>query len=212
VDIVVPDIERYALEHTSPEAAHLAALAEETRAATTVPQMMVGPLEGAFLAMLVRILEPRLVLEVGTFTGYSALTMAAALPDGGRIITCEIDDDRAAIARRHIEASPWADRIEIRLGPAAETIAGLDGAFDFVFIDADKTSYLEYYEAVLPKLSERGLVAVDNVLWSGAVLDPGDDDSAGALVTFNEHVARDSRVECVMLTVRDGITLIRRRA
>jgi caffeoyl-CoA O-methyltransferase len=212
-NVVDEAIEEYARRHSSPEPAHLAALAEETRASTRAPQMMVGVLEGGFLAMLVHMLRPRLVLEIGTFTGYSALSMAAALPPGGRIVTCEIDDTHAAIARRHIAASSFADRIELRFGPAADAIAALDGPFDFVFVDADKTGYLGYYEAVLPKLSEHGVIAVDNVLWNRRVLEPpgGHDDDTRALVAFNEHVAGDERVECVMLTVRDGVTLIRRR-
>ena len=116
--------------------------------------------------------QARLVVEIGTFTGYSALSMAAALPAGGRIVTCDIDAETNAIARRHAAASPWGDRIEFRLGPALDTLATLDGPFDLVFIDADKTSYLAYYEAVLPKLADRGVIVVDNVIWSGRVLDP----------------------------------------
>jgi len=211
--IVDPAIERYAEAHTTPDRAELVQVADTTRAETTAPGMMVGQLEGRFLAMLVHMLQPRRVLEIGTFTGYSALSMAAALPPGGRIVTCEIDDTHAAIARRHIAASSFADRIELRFGPAADAIAALDGPFDFVFVDADKTGYLGYYEAVLPKLSEHGVIAVDNVLWNRRVLEPpgGHDDDTRALVAFNEHVAGDERVECVMLTVRDGVTLIRRR-
>ena len=153
------------------------------------------------------------MLEIGTFTGYSSLCMAAALPPGGRLITCEIDPERAASARRHFEASPWSNRIELRVGPALETLAALDGPFDVVFIDADKTNYRNYYEAVLPKLADRGVIAVDNVLWDGRVLDP-DDDSADtrAIAELNELVRDDPRVVAVMATVRDGVTLIRRRA
>ena len=210
VDAVIED---YARRHSSPEAPHLADVAEETRGATRAPEMMVGQLEGGFLAMLVHMLQPRLVLEIGTFTGYSALSMAAALPPEGRIITCEIDETHASIARRHIAASPFADRIDVRLGPAADTIASLDGPFDLVFIDADKTGYHGYYEAVLPKLADSGVIAVDNVLWNRLVLGPpdGQDDDTRALVAFNDHVVDDERVECVMLTVRDGVTLVRRR-
>lgn len=175
--------------------------------------MMVGAVEGRFLETLVAISRARRVLEIGMFTGYSALTMAAALPPDGRLVTCEINPDSAAIARRHIEASPYADRIEIRMGPALETLARLDGVFDFVFIDADKSNYRNYYEAVLPMLSHGGFIAVDNVIWSGRVVGPGADadDDTRAIAEFNDFVRNDPRVVCVMLTVRDGVTLIQRR-
>jgi caffeoyl-CoA O-methyltransferase len=173
---------------------------------------MVGTLEGRLLKALVAVLQPTTVLEIGTFTGYSALSMAEALPPEGRIITCDISEKHVALAREHIGTSPYADRIEIRVGPATETLATLDGPFDLVFIDADKPSYLDYYEAVLPKLSARGLVLADNVLWSGRVLDDGEDDeNTRAIRAFNDHVLADERVEVVMLTVRDGLSLIRRR-
>jgi caffeoyl-CoA O-methyltransferase len=210
--MVLPDeIERYAAEHTTPEPAHLAAVAEATRAATDAPGMMVGPVEGRFLEFLVRLSGARRVLEIGTFTGYSALSMAAALPPDGRLVTCEIDPERAALARRHFEASPFGHLIDLREGPALDTLATLDGPFDLVFIDADKTGYRDYYEAALARLSPTGLVAVDNVLWSGRVLDPAaDDDDTRAIRAFNDHVRSDSRVHCVLLTVRDGILLVRR--
>jgi caffeoyl-CoA O-methyltransferase len=210
-DIVAPEIERYAEAHTSPPAAYLEALAEETRSTLSMAGMMVGPVEGRVLEMLVSLASARRVLEIGTFTGYSALSMASGLPDGGHIVTCEIDARHAEIARRHIAASPFADRIEVRLGPALDTIRALDGPFDLVFIDADKPGYVGYYEAVLPKLAQRGVIVADNTLWSGAVADPSD---AGELTkevrAFNDHVANDPRVVCVQMTVRDGMTLIRR--
>jgi caffeoyl-CoA O-methyltransferase len=209
-DIVTPDVEQYAADHTSPEPPHLVALAEETRTGTAAPGMMTGKLEGRFLKMLVHLLQPEIVLEIGTFTGYSALSMAEALPPGGRIITCDVSEEHVAIARRHIDASPYADRIELRVGPALDTIAGLQGPFDFVFIDADKTNYRNYYDAVLPKLSDRGAIAIDNVLWSGEVLAPKDDNGR-AIAELNDFVAGDDRVDCVMVTVRDGVTLVRKR-
>lgn len=212
LDIVDPRVEQYAVEHTSAEPPWFTALAEETRAATSAPGMMVGTLEGRFLAALVAMLRPRSVLEIGTFTGYSALSMAEALPPDGRIVTCDISEEHVAIARKHIAASPYGDRIEIRVGPAIETIAGLPGPFDLVFIDADKTGYLAYYEATLPKLSPDGVIAVDNVLWSGRPLDSGEtDEDTVAIREFNDRLAADERVEVVMLTVRDGVSLVRRR-
>ncbi|MGH9184194.1 MAG: O-methyltransferase [Acidimicrobiales bacterium] len=209
--LVDPAIERYALEHTTSEPPHLAALAAETCAATALPERMVGPMEGRLLALLVGLARARLVVEIGTFTGYSALSMAAALPAGGRIVTCEVDPVHAEIARRHIGASPYRERVEVRVGPAGETLAELEGPFDLVFIDADKTGYQAYYEAVVPKLAPGGLVAVDNVLWGGGVVEPGDDAIAATMAAFNDHVRADPRVEVVVLTVRDGLSLIRRR-
>ncbi len=215
-DIVDPRIEEYAAAHSTPEPALFADLAAETRTSTSAPSMMVGTLEGRFLSFLVTMLRPQLVLEIGTFTGYSALSMAGSLPPGGRIVTCDISEDHVAIARRHIDASPHRDQIEIRVGPAIDTLKSLDGPFDLAFIDADKTGYLDYYEAIVPKLAPGGVIAVDNVLWSGRVLDDAAadevDESTRALREFNDHVVADERVECVMLPLRDGVTLVRLRA
>jgi caffeoyl-CoA O-methyltransferase len=213
MDFVDEAIERYALEHTTPPAPAMVELAAQARATLQFPQMLSGPVEGRLLEMLVHAIGARSVLEIGTYAGYSALSMAAGLPPEGRIVTCEIFGEHAEFARRHIVASPYADRIEVRVGPALDTIAELDGPFDLVFIDADKTAYADYFESVLPKLSPRGLIVVDNTLWSGRVLGPPDpdDESTRALVAFNEALARDERVVCVMLTVRDGVTVIRRR-
>jgi caffeoyl-CoA O-methyltransferase len=209
--IVEPQIEEYAEEHTSPDGDLFERLAEETRAKTTAPQMMVGRIEGQFLATLVRLRGARRILELGTFTGYSSISMASALPPDGSIITCDVDPEATAIARRYMDESGYGDRIEIRLGPAIETIESLDGPFDLVFIDADKPSYKAYYEAVLPLLAENGLVIADNVLWSGRVVEDDGEESTLAIKDFNEHVRNDPRVASVMLTVRDGMTLIRRR-
>ena len=177
------------------------------------PQMLTGAIEGRLLEMLVFLARPRLVLEIGTYSGYSALSMAGALPGGARLVTCEIDDERADVAERHIAGAGLQDRVEVRRGPATETIAGLDGPFDLVFIDADKAGYHGYYEAVLPKLADHGLIAVDNMLWSGRVAEEPsaeDTESTTALRAFNDHVAADERTISVMLTVRDGLTLIRK--
>jgi caffeoyl-CoA O-methyltransferase len=205
VDILDPRVEEYVKRMTSPHDALLAELAQETRTALGSEQMLTGPVAGRFLEMLVWFGRPQRVLEIGTFSGHSALSMAAALPEGGRIDTCEIDPDRAAVAQRYFDRSPHGSRITLHLGPALETIAQLEGDFDFVFIDANKEGYVDYYEAVLPRLSERGLIVADNTLWSGSVLD-GD----GPVVRFNEHVASDPRSVQVLLSVRDGMTLIRR--
>jgi caffeoyl-CoA O-methyltransferase len=211
MSFIVPEpIEAYAESRTTPPPSWLVAVAEETRASLAGPQMMTGPLEGRFLEMLVFALKAQLVLEIGTFSGYGSLSMAAGLPIGGRIITCDLDPMAIEVAKRHIASSPHAGLIDVREGPALDTIASLDGPFDFVFIDADKPNYINYYEAVVPKLSPLGMIAADNVLWSGRVIDPAaDDDNTRAIKAFNDHVAADPRVTCVMTTVRDGVTLMR---
>ena len=210
-DITDPAVEQYAEDHTSPESALLVELAQATREFSTMHQMMVGRLEGRFLKMLVAAVGAKRVLEIGTFTGYSALSMAEALPPAGKIITCELNPDHAEMARSFIARSPYADMIEVRVGPALDTIRSLDGTFDFVFIDADKPGYLDYYEAVLPKLSDGGLIAVDNVFQAGRVVGQAEKGSNPAFMQrFNDHVMADPRVECVMVPIRDGVTLIRR--
>jgi caffeoyl-CoA O-methyltransferase len=173
--------------------------------------MMVGPLEGQLLGWLVWLSGAQRVLEIGTFTGYSSISMALNLAERGRITSLDVNEETTAVARRYAEEAGVADRIDYRVGPALEGLEALDGPFDLVFIDADKENYVNYYEAVLPKLAERGFMVADNVLWSGRVVEEGGDESTQAIKAFNEHVAADERVESLMLTVRDGMTLIRRR-
>jgi caffeoyl-CoA O-methyltransferase len=162
------------------------------------------------LELLVHALKPQRVLELGTYSGYSALSMAAGLPEGGHIDTCEVDERHAEVARRYIERSPYSDRITVHVGPALETIERLGGEFDFVFVDADKENYGNYYEALLPRLAASGLMAFDNTLWSGRVLDPPD-ETTKLIAALNDKLAADDRVVVVQLTVRDGVTLVRRR-
>jgi len=212
-DLVRPDIEDYAHASTTPEPALLQEVARQTEALGERARMLTGRLEGRLLNFLVGLVQPRQVLEVGCFTGYSALSMAEALPEGARLYTCEISREHADIAQANFDRSPYGDRIQLCFGPALDSIASLDGPFGFVFIDADKANYPRYYEAVLPKLAEGGIIAFDNVLWSGRVLDHDDDtDDTAAIRALNARLARDDRVEVVMLTVRDGLTLVRRRA
>jgi caffeoyl-CoA O-methyltransferase len=209
--IVEENVEGYAEEHTTALGELFERLADETRARTTAPQMMVGRIEGQFLARLVRLSGATRILELGTFTGYSSISMASALPPDGRIITCDVDPEATEIARRYMDESGHGGKIDIRLGPALETLESLDGPFDIVFIDADKPNYRNYYEASLPLLADDGLLIADNVLWSGRVVEADGDESTRAIKEFNEHVAADERVESVMLTVRDGMTLVRKR-
>src|SRR5262249_50610884 len=208
---LVPEaIEEYATAHSEPVSPLFGRLREETYADMELPQMQVGPLEGDFLRLLVRLARAHRVLEIGMFTGYSALMMAEGLPDDGELITCEINPKAEAMARRYFAESPHGKKIKVRMGPALKTLKELKGPFDLAFIDADKESYLPYYEAVVPLLRSGGLLVDDNVLWSGRVLKPKEDTDRG-IVAFNDVVAKDPRVEKVMLTVRDGMTLALKR-
>ena len=209
--IVDENVERYALERSTPDPDFFRRLEEETRQISEIPQMMVGPLEGQLLGWLVRLSGARRVLEVGTFTGYSSISMALALPDGGRITSVDVNEETTEVARRYAAEAGVADLIEYRVGPALDELESLDGPWDMVFIDADKENYVGYHENVLPKLGDGGFIVADNVLWSGRVLEADGDESTEAIKAFNEHVAADDRVEQVLLTVRDGMTLIRRR-
>lgn len=213
MELIDPAVERYALEHTTPPPAQLQSLLEEAGTALPFPSMLSGATVGRLLETLVFALQAKLVLEIGTYAGYSALAMASGLAPGGRVVSCEIDPGHAEFARRHIAASPHADRVEVRVGPALDTVASLPGPFDFVFIDADKESYPAYYEAVLPKLAPHGLIAADNTLRDGEVLGAPDGWPEGtrAIAAFNDALVHDDRVTAVLLTVRDGVTLIRRR-
>jgi caffeoyl-CoA O-methyltransferase len=210
-DIVSEEIERYAEAHTTPPTELQRRLADETRETLRSPQMLTGVVEGRLLEFLVFALRPQRVLELGTYSGYSSLAMASVLPPRGHIDTCEVEEAHAEVARRYLDEAGVGDRVTIHLGPALETIERIEGEFDLVFIDADKVNYPAYYEALVPRLSPDGIMALDNTLWSGRVLDPGDSSEAQMFVELNARIASDPRVVAVMLTVRDGVTLVRRR-
>jgi len=201
------EIEAYAERYTTASADLFDRLGAETRATQNAPQMMVGPVEGAFLSFLVGMTQAKRVVEVGTFTGWSSIAMARALPPGGGIVSCDVNEETTAIARRYAEEAGVADRIDYRLGPAVETLATLEGPFDLAFIDADKGGYVDYYEAILPKLAPGGVIAADNTLFGVE----SDGENSQAISRFNEHVLHDDRVEAVLLPFREGVTLIRRR-
>lgn len=203
-------IEQFARDHTKPETDLYGRLREETYRVMERPQMQVGLIEGRFLKMLVRLMDARAVLEIGMFTGYSTLMIAEGLPEDGRIITCEIDPKAEAIARKYFAESSHGHKIDVRMGPALETIKTLSRPLDLVFIDGDKVNYSNYYEACVPLLKSGGLIVADNVLWSGKVIDPKD-DSDRAIVAFNRLVQSDARVDNVCLTVRDGMMLAWKR-
>ena len=208
--LVPEDIERYAVEHTTPLPNYLQELTDYTFENMSIPQMLSGPIEGTLLQTLVWVTGAKRVLEIGTFTGFSSQMMAAALPDDGILVTCDIDPEAAEVARQFYAKSPHGHKIDLRLGPALETLETLtDWVFDVVFIDADKTGYASYYEKAVELLAPRGVIAVDNVLWSGRVLDPQTDEDR-SIATFNERVKNDPRVRHVLLPIRDGVMLIRR--
>jgi caffeoyl-CoA O-methyltransferase len=210
MDIVTPSIEAYAFAHTQPEPALLVELAEETKRTRTDFGMLCGRLEGRFLKFLAQLLSARRVLELGLFTGYSALSMAEGMPNDGQLISCDIDPRAEEFALRYIKRSPHGHKISIRVGPALDTIASLQGPFDLVFIDADKVNYVNYYRAVLPLLRPGGVIAIDNTLWSGRVLDPKD-ESDRTIDALNKAILADAGVENVLIAIRDGLHLVRKR-
>ena len=206
-------LHEYLLAHRSPDDPILEELRAETRRAIGERALMqVSAEEGTFLGLMVGALGARRVVEVGTFTGYSALCMARALPPGGKLVCCDVSEEYTAIARRFWEKAGVADRIELRLGPALETLRALPPEpLDFAFIDADKENYQAYYEALLARLRPGGVIAIDNVLWSGQVIRPDDQsENTRAIRALNDHVAGDRRVQSVMLGLSDGVTLVRK--
>jgi caffeoyl-CoA O-methyltransferase len=207
-DLIAPAAQSHAEANTSPLTGSTADAAAWTQSETAAPQMMSGLPESRLLEALIVVGGASRVLEIGTFTGVGALVMAAALPPGGRVTTLEIDGENAAIARRHFDASPVGGRIELIVGDALQTLERLDGPFDLVYIDAWKAQYPDYYEAVVPKLAERGVIVADNLFRGGAVLDPAyTDDANEGMREFTRRVQADERVHNVLVTVGDGMML-----
>ncbi len=210
--LVPSEIEAYAEAHSMPESAICRAVREETQRTMEYPQMLVGPLEGAFLKMMTKLVGAKRVLEIGMFTGYSALCFAEALPDDGVVITCEINEKSAAVARRYFGQASFGNKIAVHMGQALDTMRTLTGPFDVIFIDADKINYLNYYRRALDLLSPNGVILIDNVLWSGEVLkQPPPDESTAAIQDLNRIVATDPRVNAVLVTIRDGVLVVRMR-
>ncbi len=210
--LFVPEaIDQYAHDHTRPRPAMFDALCDHTQANVPYPQMQVGRVEGTLLLMLAKLVGAQRILEVGCYTGYSALCMAEALPADGKLITCDRSEEYTAVAREYFAKSPHGDKIELRIGDAMDTIRNLDDEpFDMAFVDADKSRYPEYFDEIVPRLRPGGLLVIDNVLWSGGVLDPQDADARG-IADVNRKATEDERVENVLLTVRDGVMLVRKR-
>jgi caffeoyl-CoA O-methyltransferase len=209
-----PELHRYVLQHSLAVDAPQQTLIDATAALGPIARMQIAPEQGAFMQLLAATLGARLVVEVGTFTGYSTLCLARGVGAGGRVIACDVSDEWTSVGRPVWAAAGVDDRIDLRLAPALETIAALpaDDPIDLAFIDADKGNYLAYYEGLLPKIRSNGVVLVDNVLWSGAVVDPAATDAdTEAIRAFNDHVAQDARVEAVVLPIADGLTFIRKR-
>ena len=211
MQFVSKDIEQYAVDHTTPLPPHLQELVEFTFNNMEIPQMICGPIEGMLLQFLVWVSGAQRVLELGTFTGFSSQMMAAALPPNGKITTCEISKETADTARSYYAKNKDGHKIDLRLGPALQTLKSLNGPFDLIFIDADKTNYPGYYRRAIELLSPKGIIVIDNVLWGGRVLDP-QDESSRAIAEVNELVKNDSRVDHVLLPIRDGVMLIKRKS
>jgi len=210
---LTPEVHAYVVAHGTPPDAAQQALIEET-AQLPMAGMQISPEQGAFMTLLVRAVGARNAVEVGTFTGYSAIAIARGLPDNGHLLCCDVNEEWTAIARRAWAAAGVANKIALRLGPALDTLRSLPAEehLDLAFIDADKPAYASYYEELLPRLRTNGLILVDNTLWSGAVLDDTRDDAdTVALRAFNEMVVADDRVDVALLTVGDGLTMIRKR-
>jgi len=210
--LVPSEIEAYAEAQSIPESDVCRRLREETYRSIDFPQMVIGPLEGAFLKIMAQIIGANRILEIGTFTGYSALSFAEVLPQDGQIITCDIDPDSTALAQRFWSQSADGNKILLKLGPALETMAHLQGLFDLIFIDADKTNYLNYYHRGLELLAPTGVMLIDNVLWNGDVLiHPAPDESTATIQELNRRVATDRNVTAVLVTIRDGVLVIRKQ-
>jgi len=209
-----PELYEYLVQHGHNADPVLAELAEETAKLGPISMMQIAPEQGTLLRTLVRITNTRSAIEIGTFTGYSAISIARGLPADGRLLCCDINEEWTGIARRYWAKAGVAEKIELRIGPALDTLRALprDRPLDFAFIDADKTSYQSYYEELLPRLRPNGLILFDNVLWMGQVIDSTNQtDDTKALRALNDFIARDRRVEAVMIAVSDGITIVRKR-
>ncbi len=207
------ELEDYILAHIDPETPHLAKLNRDTHLRLINPRMMSGHLQGRILKMLCRMIRPQRVLELGTLTGYSALCLAEGLPEGAVLHTVEHDDELEEMIRQAFDTSAFGDKIQLHIGDALTVIDSLDETFDLVFIDADKRQYLDYYEAVLPKVRTGGFILADNTLWNGKVVQPlhHNDKQTEHILKFNDFVARDPRVEKVILPLRDGLTILMKK-
>lgn len=208
--LVAPELDRYAESKSEPTSDLLKELVEVTERDTVMPIMLTGPLEGRFLKTMAQIIGAKRILEIGMFTGYSALSMAEGMAEDGELITCDLDPVCIGIARKYFERSPHGKKITIKEGPALESLKSIKGPFDMAFIDADKPNYPNYYEAVLPLMRSGGVIFIDNVLYSGKVVNP-DCENSKAIASLNDRIAKDERVDRVLLPIRDGVFMVRKR-
>ena len=211
MQFIDPALERYAENFTDPEPEYLKELAEETRANVELPQMLSGHLQGRFLSMISKLLRPELVIDIGTFTGYSAMCLAEGLADGGSVHTIDINEKLAPLVERYLRKAGLHDRVHQHLAPATEVLSSIEGLADLVFIDADKGNYSNYFDLVIDRLRPGGIIIADNVLWSGRVLERDKDDETRALAAYAEKVNSDPRVENLLLPLRDGLLVSRKR-
>ena len=211
MEVISPEINIYAEEHSSPESDPLKELNRETYAKVLMPRMLSGHLQGRLLSMLSKMIRPKTILEIGTYTGYSAICFAEGLTDGGRLDTIDINDELQPLVNSFIKKSGNENKIFPQYGDASQIIPNLSGPFDMVFIDADKINYSLYYDLVFDKVSKGGYIIADNVLWDGKVLDnKNPDKDTRAIQLFNEKIKNDDRVENVLLTIRDGLMIVRK--
>ena len=209
MEIINPEINRYAEGHSSPESGLLKKINRDTHAEVLMPRMLSGQLQGRFLAMISSMIQPKSILEIGTYTGYSAVCLAEGLREGGTLITLDINEELEGRVRKYFEES-GEKAIDYRIGDAVEIIPSLPGPFDLVWIDADKKNYSLYYDLVIDKVRSGGFILVDNVLWSGKVLSDKPDKDTRAIMSFNDKIQADERVKNVLLPVRDGILIIQK--
>jgi caffeoyl-CoA O-methyltransferase len=209
MDFLDPALQEYSERFTSPESDLLAELNRETNLKVLYPRMLSGHLQGRFLSMLSRIKRPEQILEIGTYTGYSAICMAEGLVDGGQLTTIEVDPEREDMIRDYLQRAGLTDRVKLIIGKAGEVIPRLQGSYDLVFLDADKENYVHYYDLILPKMPSGGMIIADNMLWSGRVLDENakDKETLG-LRAFVQHVVDDENTDQILVPIRDGIMLI----
>ncbi|HBS52733.1 MAG TPA: methyltransferase [Flavobacterium sp.] len=205
------ELEDYIEHHSEKEPQHLAALNKETYQKILLPRMLSGHFQGRVLSMLSKLIRPVNILEIGTYTGYSALCLCEGMQEEGQLHTIDIKEELIDFQRKHFDKSPWGNQIVQHLGEAIDIIPGLDLKFDLVFIDADKENYINYFEMIVPKMNKGGIILSDNVLWSGKVLEPlqKNDLSTKILLEYNQLLKNDPRVETVLLPIRDGLTVSR---
>lgn len=213
MDFLNPEIQKYSDEHTSPESTVLRELNEETHSSVKSPNMLSGHMQGRILAMISKMLSPKYILEIGTYTGYSAICLSEGLQEGGRLVTIDINSELDEINKRYFKKAGVTHKIEKFIGNALDIIPELNYSFDLVFIDADKTNYSNYYNLIIDKMNSGGIILADNVLWSGKILDVENtmDDDTKALSDFNKKIMSDDRVENILLPVRDGLMIIRKK-